>query len=218
MKSESSARPSLSSYRPLLGGALLAACVALTGCEMLGVKKSAAEPAATPVADAPAASAAPTGGEPAGLPLAATSPSSTVPSAVEMTAPVTPPAAPAAPAGQTVAVGLSMEVGVYHCELNRSLGIKEIAADGQSMVMRWAGRDYPLTAVRARSGALRYEDAASGLTWITIVGKSLLLDLKNGQQLANECKHAPGAVLVEAPPAPVKATARASAPRRKTAE
>ncbi|MFT3804155.1 MAG: hypothetical protein QM766_23440 [Burkholderiaceae bacterium] len=224
MKSESPARPSRSARSSLLGGALLLACMALAGCEMLGVKKSDTEAAATPVAGAPASatSTAPAGS--ADLPLAATPPSSMVPvpanpPAVDTTAPTAPLAPPAAQAEQIAAIGLSMEVGVYRCELNRSLGIKQIAPDGQSLVMHWAGRDYPLTAVRARSGALRYEDAASGLTWITIVGKSLLLDLKNGQQLANECKHVPG-VALETTPAPaqqVRTTARPSSPPRKKA-
>ncbi|MFT4100645.1 MAG: MliC family protein [Burkholderiaceae bacterium] len=222
MKSESPARPSSSARSPLLSGALLLACLALAGCEMLGVKKSADEPAVTPVAGAPGVTA-PAGS--ADLPLAATSPSSMVPvpanpPAVETTTPTAPPAPPAARDEQVAAIGLSMEVGVYRCELNRSLGIKQIAADGQSLVMQWAGRDYPLTAVRARSGALRYEDPASGLTWITIVGKSLLLDLKNGQQLANECKHMPG-VALDATPTPtaqqVRTIARPSSPPRKKA-
>ena len=37
-------------------------------------------------------------------------------------------------------------------------------------------------------GALRFEDKASGLTWITITGKSMLLDTRQGRQLANDCR------------------------------
>jgi hypothetical protein len=43
-------------------------------------------------------------------------------------------------------------------------------------------------AVGARSGALRYEDPQSGLVWLVIATKSMLLDTKHGRQLANECK------------------------------
>ncbi len=43
-------------------------------------------------------------------------------------------------------------------------------------------------AVGARSGALRYEDSQSGLVWLVIATKSMLLDTKHGRQLANECK------------------------------
>ena len=52
----------------------------------------------------------------------------------------------------------------------------------------WEKKDYTLRAVNARSGALRYEDAASGLVWLVIVGKAMLLDTKHGKQLANDCK------------------------------
>ena len=78
--------------------------------------------------------------------------------------------------------------GIYRCELNRSVDVRQVAADMQSAVVRWNKKDYTLRAVSARSGALRYEDAASGLVWIMIVGKSMLLDTRHGKQLANECK------------------------------
>jgi hypothetical protein len=35
---------------------------------------------------------------------------------------------------------------------------------------------------------MRFEDKVSGLAWITIVDKSLLLDTRSGQQLANDCR------------------------------
>jgi hypothetical protein len=58
----------------------------------------------------------------------------------------------------------------------------------QQAVDNWNKRDYTLRAVNARSGALRYEDAASGLVWLMILDKSMLLDTRQGKQLANECK------------------------------
>ncbi len=45
-----------------------------------------------------------------------------------------------------------------------------------------------MKAVHARSGALRYEDDKSGIVWLIIAGKSMLLDTKHGRQLANECR------------------------------
>lgn len=78
--------------------------------------------------------------------------------------------------------------GVYRCELNRSVHVREVSPDLRSAVLHWDKRDYTLRAVNARTGALRYEDPASGLVWLVIVGKSMLLDTKHGKQLANECK------------------------------
>ena len=78
--------------------------------------------------------------------------------------------------------------GVYNCDLNRKVDVREVSADMRSAVVRWATKDYTLRAVKARTGALRYEDEASGLVWIVIVGKSMLLDTKAGKQLANDCR------------------------------
>ncbi|MGD9945599.1 MAG: hypothetical protein AB7L76_18875 [Burkholderiaceae bacterium] len=84
--------------------------------------------------------------------------------------------------------GFRFPTGVYRCELNRSVHVRHVTPDLQSAVVHWNKKDYTLRAVNARTGALRYEDAASGLTWLVIVGKSMLLDTKNGKQLANECR------------------------------
>lgn len=98
-------------------------------------------------------------------------------------------AAPSAHAQNAVhANGLSFAPGVYKCELNRSVHVRQVSSDMQSAVLHWDKKDYTMKAVTARTGALRYEDSASGLVWLVIVGKSMLLDTKNGKQLANECR------------------------------
>ncbi|MBN9429768.1 MAG: MliC family protein [Burkholderiales bacterium] len=84
--------------------------------------------------------------------------------------------------------GFQFPAGVYRCELNRSVHVRQVSADLQSAVLNWNKKDYTLRAVNARTGALRYEDPKSGLVWLVIVGKSMLLDTKLGRQLANECK------------------------------
>jgi hypothetical protein len=107
------------------------------------------------------------------------------------------PAAPAEPQGlgistvtakdMAAAGRMVLQAGTYRCELNRNVEIRQISADGQTMEISWAGKTHSLQAVNARSGALRFENAADGLTWLVIVGKSMLLDSRKGQQLANEC-------------------------------
>lgn len=84
--------------------------------------------------------------------------------------------------------GLPFKAGMYRCELNRNVDVRHVAPDLQSAVLRWDRREYTMRAVNTHSGALRYEDAASGLVWLVIVGKSMLLDTKLGRQLANECR------------------------------
>lgn len=78
--------------------------------------------------------------------------------------------------------------GKFQCELGNRV---DISADQQhlnAINLAWKGRSYPLQAVATTTGALRYEDAASGHVWIQIPAKSMLLNAKAGQQLANECK------------------------------
>ena len=78
--------------------------------------------------------------------------------------------------------------GVYRCELNRSVDVRQVSADMQSAVLNFDKKEYRLKAVHARSGALRYEDDKAGIVWLIIAGKSMLLDTKHGKQLANECR------------------------------
>ena len=78
--------------------------------------------------------------------------------------------------------------GVYRCELNRSVDVEQVSPDMQSAVLRFDKKEYRMKAVLARTGALRYEDQQSGIVWLIIAGKSMLLDMKHGKQLANECK------------------------------
>jgi hypothetical protein len=78
--------------------------------------------------------------------------------------------------------------GIYRCELNRNVNVRQVSEDMTSAVLQFDKKEYRMRAVQARSGALRYEDASSGLVWLVIVGKSMLLDTKNGRQLANECR------------------------------
>jgi hypothetical protein len=81
-----------------------------------------------------------------------------------------------------------MRAGLYRCELNRIVDVRQVTADLSSAVVRWNKREYTMRAVNADSGALRYEDERSGLVWIVIAGKSMLLDARRGKQLANECR------------------------------
>ncbi len=78
--------------------------------------------------------------------------------------------------------------GVYRCELNRSVDVRQVSPDMQSAVLNFNKKEYQLKAVHARSGALRYEDDKAGIVWLIIAGKSMLLDTKHGKQLANECR------------------------------
>lgn len=83
---------------------------------------------------------------------------------------------------------LKLSTGVFRCDLNRRVEIRQVAEDRRSAIVYWERRNYTMQLVATQTGALRLEDKASGLTWITIPGKSMLLDTKQGKQLANDCR------------------------------
>jgi membrane-bound inhibitor of C-type lysozyme len=109
-------------------------------------------------------------------------------------APVAPPSqpqviasAPQTPVASTPAATMSVDTGLYRCELGVRVTVKKIAPDKSSLVLNWKNKDYTLNSVGSQSGALRFEDKTNGLVWMAIVGKSQLLNSKLGQRLANDC-------------------------------
>jgi len=83
---------------------------------------------------------------------------------------------------------VKLKDGTYRCDQGRELQFREVSADARTAVLKWNQRDYPMRAVGVRSGALRYENAESGLVWLMIPSKSMLLDAKRGQRLADACR------------------------------
>lgn len=73
------------------------------------------------------------------------------------------------------------------CAMNDTIDIR-IGAGQRNIDLKWKGDNYTLLPVATTTGALRFEDSGSGLVWIQIPAKSMLLNAKKGQQLANDCK------------------------------
>jgi hypothetical protein len=77
--------------------------------------------------------------------------------------------------------------GRLTCALDDKIDIR--IGDGQRNIdLKWKGNNYTMLPVTTSTGALRFEDSGSGLVWIQIPAKSMLLNAKLGQQLANDCK------------------------------
>jgi Membrane-bound lysozyme-inhibitor of c-type lysozyme len=164
----------MTSFRSKTSLALLVSAALLYGCS--SSPKQPASPTVAPpkpVATTPATAPAPVAAAPAPAP----SPVQTT------TAPVQ--AKAATPEASTARMVL--ETGLYRCELGQRVTVKRIAPDRSNILLNWSGKDYTMKAVGTESGALRFEDNASGLVWMAIVGKSQLLNSKRGQRLANEC-------------------------------
>jgi hypothetical protein len=93
----------------------------------------------------------------------------------------------------------------FNCELGNKITIYTNATDDKHIALRWKKRLHRLSRVGTTTGANRFENRLYGLVWIGIPAKGMLLDSKQGRQLANECKDEEQAkpkpaALVDAPP------------------
>lgn len=82
----------------------------------------------------------------------------------------------------------AVQAGLYRCHQGAQILVKNIAPDLGSIVVRFKGKEHLLFAIETDTGAVRYQDKRTGMTWIKIPSKSMLLDSKLGRQLANDCK------------------------------
>jgi hypothetical protein len=166
----------------ITGAFAVAALVGHAGAQTPAAASTPPAVQAVPATSAQPATPAPAAAQPA--PAAAGAGQDTAPAATGGAAP-----APSLLGGGASGVAgvMKLEPGLYRCELSRRVVVRRIENDGQTMVINWQGKDHTLNAVAARTGALRFENSQEGLMWLVIVGKSMLLDMRRGQQLANEC-------------------------------
>ena len=74
------------------------------------------------------------------------------------------------------------------CELGKRVSVRGNQQTDPAIDLRWEGQVYRLLRVATSTGAHRFEDEDSGLVWISIPSKAMLLNAKRGEPVANECK------------------------------
>lgn len=74
------------------------------------------------------------------------------------------------------------------CEHGSRIVIEGNHKVDDTIALQWQGHLYHMLRVATSTGAHRFENNESGLIWISIPTKGMLLDRKNATQLANECK------------------------------
>ena len=74
------------------------------------------------------------------------------------------------------------------CEMGKRVAVQGNPQTDSAIDLRWQGQIYRLLRVATSTGANRFEDRGSGLVWISIPSKAMLLDSKLGEPVANECK------------------------------
>ena len=102
----------------------------------------------------------------------------------------TQPKAP--PAQSNAQLELKLASGTYRCEQGLRAQVRREMRDqvNHRMTIGWNGNTYRLERDYSYSGLPRFEDTTSGLVWIDLPWKSVLLDGKTSKPLASECRPA----------------------------
>jgi len=85
------------------------------------------------------------------------------------------------------------EVGEVHtgrmvCELGNSVTVTPDPQQPTRFVVQMKKNTYLMTPVETTTGAVRLEDAQAGAMWLQLPHKSMLMNSKLGQRMADECQ------------------------------
>ena len=96
------------------------------------------------------------------------------------------------PTQRNAQLELKLASGNYRCEQGLRVQVEREIRDrvNYRINIGWNGNNYRLERDFSYSGLPRFEDTSSGLVWIDLPWKSLLLDGKTNKPLANECRAA----------------------------
>lgn len=78
--------------------------------------------------------------------------------------------------------------GTYHCERGLLVAVRRDATSSQLIHIAWTGGQHALHRNLSFSGLPRYEDATSGLVWIDLPWKGVLLDGRTNKPIVSECR------------------------------
>lgn len=96
-------------------------------------------------------------------------------------------AAEAALSPAELAIAERVHVGRIACELGAHVTLKADPASPGRFDLEGKGFKYRMAPVETSTGAVRLEDQKGGAVWLQIANKSMLMDQKRGQRLADEC-------------------------------
>ncbi|GAA6118093.1 hypothetical protein Acidovoranil_01930 [Acidovorax sp. FG27] len=86
-----------------------------------------------------------------------------------------------------LAIAEKVHTGRIACELGASVNIERDPASPGRFNLEGKGFKYRMTPVATSTGAVRLEDQHGGAVWLQIANKSMLMNQKAGQRLADEC-------------------------------
>ena len=106
-------------------------------------------------------------------------------------------AADAALSPAELEIAQRVHVGHIACELGAYVDVQADPAAPGHFNVEGKGFKYRMTPVVTSTGAVRLEDAKGGAVWLQIANKSMLMNQKIGQRLADECMSSEQVVVAE---------------------
>ena len=107
--------------------------------------------------------------------------------------PAVPAAAMLAPVVAEQLPAATPELGDVHtgrmvCELGNSVTVTPDPQQPSRFIVQTKRNTYRMTPVETTTGAVRLEDAQAGAMWLQLPNKSMLMNSKLGQRMADECQ------------------------------
>ena len=88
---------------------------------------------------------------------------------------------------EDLAVSERVFKGRIPCELGAYVNVTADSANPGYLIVDGRGFKYHMSPVKTSTGTVRLEDKAAGAVWLQIANKSMLMNQKAGQRLADEC-------------------------------
>ena len=87
------------------------------------------------------------------------------------------------------AVAGEVHTGHMVCELGNSVTVTPDPHQPTRFIVQMKKNTYHMTPVETTTGAVRLEDAQAGAMWLQLPHKSMLMNSKLGQRMADECQN-----------------------------
>ena len=107
-------------------------------------------------------------------------------------------AAEAALTPAELAIAERVHVGKLPCELNNAVTLTPDPKSPGYFNVQVKNLKYRMFPVETSTGAIRLEDQKAGAVWLQLANKSMLMNQKLGQRLADDCKSPAQAAVAEA--------------------
>ena len=103
-----------------------------------------------------------------------------------------------APEQERVVVAEQVHTGRMACELGNFVTVTADPQNTGAFVVQIKQHTFRMVPVVSTTGAIRLEDAQAGAMWLQLANKSMLMNSKIGQRMADECQSPDQAAVAQA--------------------